>query len=124
MATKILSEPVVIEAATIHQLRNGAAERIINAEIQSAVKDLFDRGGEDGKPRKVKMELELFLHEGVVLANVSAQFTPLPRRTKSTVAKMQCDDKGKLSCLFMPDNAENPDQRTFLPDEEGEIKDD
>lgn len=120
MATKILSEPVVIEAATIHQLRNGAAERIINAEINAALKDLYDRGSEDAKPRKVKIELEMFLKDDIVLTNVSAQFTPLPRRTKSTVGKLTCDDKGKLTCLFQPDNAANPDQPVF--GEEGEVE--
>jgi hypothetical protein len=121
VATKLLSEPVVIEAATIHQLRNGAAERIINAEINAALKDLYDRGSEDAKPRKVKIELEMFLKDDIVLTNVSAQFTPLPRRTKSTVGRLKCDDKGKLTCLFQSENAENPDQGTFS-NEDGEVE--
>ena len=114
---KPLTKAVEISADTIADLRNGAARRIINVEIAAALKDLYDRGTEDGKPRKIKIELELFLKDDIVLANVAAQFVPLARRTKSTVGKMKCDDQGHLSCLFQPENAENPDQPTF--DEEG-----
>jgi hypothetical protein len=97
---------------TIGELAGGAAELIINHAIEQAVADVDDRG-EDGKARKVAIELSLVKRsDGLVEAEVAAQAKLPPRRTASTVSKpVRGQDETKL--LFQGFAPDNPDQQTF-----------
>jgi hypothetical protein len=102
--------------ASVGDLNDGAAEAIINREIQTAVRDIDDRG-HDGKPRKVVIEITMQQNKGddgriTVDLDVAAQAKVPPRRTGTTVAK-PFEKDGKVALLFQEFNAENPDQGTF-----------
>lgn len=101
---------------TLGELDNGIARALIQKEIDRAVADLVDRGEEDGKVRKVTIEVEMGLHQGLVVAHVAAQAKIPPRRSRPTVGKLRVE-KGRDLLLFQPHDSSNPDQET-LPFEE------
>jgi hypothetical protein len=104
---------IPICAENLHLMSNKEAGAIINAEIQAAVADLEDRGVEDGKPRKVAIELTLtLLDNGSVAGHVGAQAKLPPRRTSGTVARLNRKD-GVSRALFNCNAPEDPDQSTI-----------
>lgn len=114
-----LSEPLPLCCETIGEQDRGIAKHIIDAEIQRALDDLMDRGEEDGKSRKVVIELEMGLHNGLIFTNVAAQAKLPARRSKNTSGDVRMKAKGQHVILFQPDNPERVDQPTFdHPDDE------
>ncbi len=114
-----LTKAVPLTARSIADQDNGVAEHLINAEIDKALNDLADRGEEDGKPRKVKIELEIAYHNGLPYTNVAAQAVLPARRTKNTGGKMRMKSQDQHEMLFQAYNADNADQPVF--DTDGEI---
>jgi hypothetical protein len=94
---------------TIGKLANGQAAATINAALRAAVRDTEDRG-DDKKPRKVTIEVELkkFGAEGVT-ATVKAKTTVPPYVTDPTVGTLGFSD-GEAEVMFSPASASNPDQ--------------
>lgn len=108
-----LTEAITLTAATIGDQDQGTAALLIDSEIQKAMNDLADRGEEDGKQRKVTIELELFVSNGLVITNVSAIAKIPPRRTRSTKGDLRMKEKGNYVLLFQSTNPERADQPTF-----------
>jgi len=90
---------------------------IINAALSAAIRDVEDRG-DDGKPRKVVIEVIFEKLDGssTVTANVAAKFTAPPYKTKPTVGNLELDGN-QWAMSFNPNNAKNPDQKTIPLDE-------
>lgn len=110
---------VNLSLATIGALDDGLAGAIINAEINTAVADLEDRG-QDGKERKVIIELNMIKDEhGKIAVDVKAQAKMPPRRVAPTNALMGQDAQSKVAKLvFQDDNPERADQPTLPFDRE------
>ncbi len=108
---------------SIGDLDAGIARQLINREIDRAVADLEDRGEEDGKPRKVIIQLELETRDGLVVATAVCEAKLPPRRSGATAASMRMRQRGseKVSELCFQDlNADNPDQPTIHDFEDSE----
>ena len=105
---------VALSLETIGALDDGVAGAIINAEINTAVADLEDRG-DDGKERKVVIELSMLRDEhGKYHMTVKAQAKMPPRQVAPTNALMGQDAASKVAKLvFQDDNAERADQPTL-----------
>lgn len=97
---------------TIAELDNGTAGPLIDREIARAVADLYDRGEEDQKPRKVVIQLELTVKSGLVVTDVTAEAKLPPRRARSTAAEVRHRDQQPVLC-FQTHNPERHDQPTF-----------
>lgn len=102
-----------VTCATLANLDSGASGVIIDAAIREAVRDLDDRGGEDGKPRKVVIELTLKpLDNGQCAVHVFAQAKIPPRNTAGTIGAIR--SKADRPELFFNDLAtRDPSQRTI-----------
>lgn len=101
-----------LSLATIGDLDNGTARAIIDKAIAEAVADLDDRG-DDNKPRKVKIEIELKrMDNGQVDSAVQASAVLPARRTASTFAKIR-QTAGKAKLLFQDMDREDPNQTTI-----------
>lgn len=97
---------------TLGDLDDGSARLIVNAAIREAIHDLDDRG-DDGKPRKVLVELELLKADnGLVVAHVAAQAKMPPRKTAGTIAKVAIQNQ-QPGLLFQDMAPEDPSQRTI-----------
>lgn len=101
-----------LSAETLHQIDGGIAGRLIDLEIARAVADLDDRGFEDGKTRKVAIELELALVDGMILTKVHVQ-AKLPPRTSHATAARSRREGSKMTLLFQDVPQTHPDQNTF-----------
>lgn len=108
-----ITHPVALSCDTIGDQDSGIARPIIDAEIQKALDDLADRGEEDGKTRKVIIEIEIGLHNGMPYSNIAAQAKLPARRSRNTAGKMRMKAKGQHEFLFQADNRDNADQPTF-----------
>jgi hypothetical protein len=97
---------------TLHELDNGIAGEIINAELKKAIADLEDRGEQDEKPRSVVIEIEMCKYKGVDLINVKAMAKMPARRSNSTHAEGRYKE-GVHDLFFQNLNAERADQPTF-----------
>lgn len=97
---------------TLGDLAGGVARALIDREIQRAISDLEDRGEEDGKIRKVVIQVEMGFQGGLVITTVAAEAKLPPRRTSNTAADLRRRRDG--SCLlFQQHDPENPAQQTF-----------
>lgn len=113
MAVKLQPGQVALTCDTIGDQDNGIARHLIDNEITKAVNDLDDRGDEDGKPRKVVIEIEMVSANGLVISTVSAQAKLPARRTRNTAGEMRMAGKGTHAIVFQANNPERPDQPTF-----------
>lgn len=93
-------------------LDNGMAGKTANKAIREAIQDLIDRGKDDGKSRKIVMELELYWHNGQIVANLASQAKLPPMRTSATRCAEK-DEKGESVLVFRDDNPDNAEQPTF-----------
>ncbi len=107
-----------LNLTTIRDLSNGQAEAVINAALQAALRDVEDRG-EDRKPRKVVVEIELKkFNDDVVTATVKAKTTLPPYVTQPTFGELSVDGKS-VDMKFNPNNADNHEQQTLpMPGDE------
>lgn len=97
---------------TLAELDNGTAGPVIDREINRAVDDLIDRGEEDGKPRKVVIQLELTIKNGIVVVDVTADAKLPPKRTRSTASEVRHRNQQPELC-FQTHNPARHDQPTF-----------
>lgn len=96
---------------TLGELDSGAAGVVIDAAIRTAVADIDDRG-EDGKPRKVVIELTLSkMDNGLLAAHVEADARLPKRRTNSTLGKVSVS-RGQPSMVFSAYGGD-PEQSTI-----------
>lgn len=103
-------KPITID--TLGDLHHGAARLAINAEIARAVADIDDRG-DDGKERKVTVELSLQkMDDALTVALIRCQAKLPPRQTAATVAKIQYKN-GEAQLAFQDMAPEDPSQRTI-----------
>lgn len=101
---------------TIGDLDGGTARAIIDAEISRAVGDLDDRGGEDGKTRKVKIELSMIKDRGLIAVSVAAKAELPPYQaglTQGMVEEKATKRGVQKTMLFQDLNPDNPEQPTF-----------
>ena len=102
--------PVTID--TLAELDSGAARLIINRAIEEAVRDMDDRG-DDGKPRKVEILLELSrMDNGLIACHVEASPKVPRRRTASTVGLIRRSGE-RSQLLFQQFDQDDPKQRTI-----------
>ncbi len=113
MAVKLHPGQVQLSCDTIGDQDNGIARHLIDSEITKAVNDLDDRGEEDGKPRKVVIEIEMVSANGLVISTVSAQAKLPARRTRNTAGEMRMAGKGTHAIVFQQNNGDRADQPTF-----------
>jgi hypothetical protein len=102
----------------IGDLNGGNARAAIDAAIAVAVADLHDRAQEDGKARKVQIDLELKMVNGLVTIDVQVHAKVPPYRTGSTVADVGFKNKQPV-LVFQSFAPENPAQDTIYDDLEG-----
>lgn len=108
--SKNMQTPLTLDS--LGELDNGAARAIVDHAIRTCVQDLDDRG-EDEKPRKVVIDLEMVkLDNGLTAAHVSAKVVLPPRRTASTVAVIR-NQGGQPGLLFQTLAPDDPHQRTL-----------
>lgn len=101
-----------LTAENLGKLDNGTAGAMIDYAIQSAMRDLDDRGEEDGKERQVTIKLLLKKARGQLFTEVKVQ-TAIPEyRSNLTVGDLRIKDQ-KPQFIFRDDNAENPEQPTL-----------
>jgi hypothetical protein len=113
MPVKLHPGQVQLTCDTIGDQDNGIARHLIDSEINKAVNDLEDRGEEDGKPRKVTIEVGLIKANGLVISTVSAQAKLPARRTRNTAGEMRMAGKGTHAIVFQQNNGDRADQPTF-----------
>lgn len=118
----LMSKKSKIDCEHLGELDNGSAAVAINRAINVAMRDLDDRGDEDGKERIVTIKLRVAKvpKKNILDAKVEVNVTLPALSTGTTRAAIKSRD-GNTEALFEPFNAENPDQPTL--DEFGEIQD-
>lgn len=104
---------VSLSLATLGDLSDGRARLVIDHAISRAMKDLEDRG-DDGKPRKVVVTLEMVKepNSSAVTMDVTAEFRSPAYRTPATVGNLPIS-AGEPSLFFQSENATRPDQGTL-----------
>lgn len=113
MALNLQQGQIALSCDTIGDQDNGVARYLIDAEISKAANDLDDRGEEDGKPRKVTIEIEMVIVNGLVITTVAAQAKLPARRTRNTAGEMRMAGKGNHAIIFQQNNADRADQPTM-----------
>lgn len=101
---------VNLSLANLGELSNGVAGVVIDAALAAAVRDVEDRGLEDGKARKVTITVEMTkISDDAVSVEVEAK-TSLPAyRTDKTIGLLGYEGK-EPAIRFQPHVAERPDQ--------------
>ena len=110
---------IQLTSDNIGDLDGGLAREIINKELARAVADFCDRGEEDGKERKVTIEIVIIHQKKRACIDVKAKATIPPYRSGMTVASLDTKAGGEMVLAFRDDNPEAADQPT-LPFEERE----
>lgn len=101
-----------LTAKNLHQLDNGIAGKLIDHALAAALRDLDDRGDQDGKPREITIKLAMTKVRGNLVTEVQVVTKSPAYRSNLTFGELR--QKGReVELLFRPDNAENPDQQTF-----------
>lgn len=100
---------VPLQGVSLSQLADGYAGKAIDEGLNEVVSDIDGRG-DDGKPRKVVIELT-FLPQGKGYVEIDVQVkTKMPaHRPPTTKAKI---DQRVGGLVFNPDCRENPSQMT------------
>lgn len=112
------TQPVkILTATSIPQLSDGYVGRIIDQAISDVYKDIESRGVRDRLPRKMNLEIVFTPGENGRVSVDSQVKTKLPAyRPEPTITRIDAESGG---LFFSPDCAENPDQLTINPDDEG-----
>jgi hypothetical protein len=97
---------------TIGELAGGQAREMVDAALRKASFDVSDRG-EDGKPRKVTIDLVMTKVKGNIAIEVFAQAVLPKYRSDATIVSEKADAGGETLLLFQTFNPEAPDQGTF-----------
>lgn len=102
-----------LNSQTIGELDNGLAGAAIDEAINQAMRDVEDRG-DDGKPRKVLIELLISKEDsGHIAIEVTAKTSVPAFRLERTIADIAVDKNRKVKAQFRPSNARRPDQPTL-----------
>ncbi len=102
-----------LSAKTICELSGGAGGAVIDAAIRKAVSDIEDRGLEDGKERKVNIQIVMKkIAEDTVMVDVVADASIPAFRSEPTRAVGRVRE-GKQYLLFQATNPDNTEQPTF-----------
>lgn len=96
---------------TLGHLQAGLAGAVIDAELQRAVDDLVDRGEEDGKARKVTIEIVLDPTKAGTVVTVQAQAKLPIRNAGATVGECRARPGGHD--LLFRNSSNNINQPTF-----------
>lgn len=104
-----------LDCDSIGNLHHGFAREIINAALQTAIKDTDDRGS-DGKLRKVTIEISFVkIGDGAVKIGLTADPRGPKYQIDDTVATINAPTKRGMApeFAFRSDSPERPDQQTF-----------
>lgn len=104
----------------IGELDDGRSGLMIDQAIAEAVRDLDDRGSEDGEARKVLIQIDMVIKQKIPHITVQAKVSKPNKRTAETKGKLR-EKSGVTELVFRTDNPDNPDQPTFLDEDGGEI---
>lgn len=105
---------VPLTSKTLADLDEGRAGFIIDAAIRRAVADLDERGGYDGKPRKVVITVTLDLNEkGQVESSLEACVKMPSLRTAPTVGDVENPGRADIGVRFSTNSPDDPTQRTI-----------
>ena len=124
MATeKNLFSPAILNAETIGMLDEGAAAMAIDRALDSVIWDVENRGA-DGKARQVTIVLTFKKDMDVTGNPVNIDLdvkTKMPALcTNRTTTKITLKN-GKPELRFSPQSAGNPDQRSIVDPDTGEV---
>jgi len=98
---------------TIGDLDGGMARAVIDRNLELALRDCEDRGQDDGKPRKVLIEVEFVkLNDNQVSIDVSCGMKLPAMRPKATIANLEFS-AGQPRLMFQAMAPEDPSQRTI-----------
>jgi hypothetical protein len=97
---------------TLGDLDGGHARAIIDAALQAAVRDLDDRGN-DEKPRKVTIEIEMVKKEGLTLIRATAIPKVPTFSTGVTTGKLSIGPRGQSILGFQELSPDDPDQQAL-----------
>ena len=104
---------VPLTLATLCDVAGGAVGLMVDHDLSVAAADLDDRG-DDGKPRKVVIEVIFTKRaDGQVEVDVESSVKAPKRRTPSTITRLAAKPGGELGLLFQQLNPDSPDQGTF-----------
>jgi hypothetical protein len=101
---------------SLGDLDNGRARGVVNDALEMIVDDMDMRGVEDGKPRKVTIEVTMTSDRGKISIDVQAKPTMPPYRTGDTHAKVRLRtvaNKQVKELMFEDIAVDDPDQQTF-----------
>ena len=110
---KLVTEAVPLSMDTIGDLDGGIFRLLVDQEIERLTKDVEDRAEEDGRPRRLVIDIEVIKSKGMVIITPRVDVKLPPRVSGSTVAKERMRSKGQPQLLFQPYNSDHPDQGTF-----------
>lgn len=113
-----VTTPVPLSMDTIGDLDSGVFRLLVDKQIQALATDLDDRGEEDGKARRLVIDVEIIKVKGIVIITPRVDVKLPPRVSNSTAAKERMAGKGITELLFQPTNRDDADQGTFA---EGEV---
>jgi hypothetical protein len=102
-----------LSLATLGSLDNGTVGILVDRELSRMIADLDDRAAEDGKERKVTIEVTAVLKDKLVVLQVKAQAKLPPMVSGATVAEVRMAAKNRRTLCFQAANADRPDQATF-----------
>jgi hypothetical protein len=109
----------LLSCDTLGDLDNGFARIVIDEALKRAANDL-DQRGDDEKPRKVCITIELKqLAKGDIAVKFAADAKLPPLTLQPTIAQTRPQGTGNYKLAFRADNAARPDQPT-IPYEETE----
>lgn len=98
---------------TLGDIGHGSARALIDHEIRLAVADFHDRAPQDGKSRKVMIELEIAQGKGgSVEFDVTCHAKLPPRRSIATIGNLK-DNGGQPLLQFQTMSPDDPDQDNF-----------
>lgn len=125
---QIVTAAAALTIDSLGDLDGGIFRLLADCEIDAMLKDLDDRGDAvnngDGKPRVLKIEVEVIIDRGIYIITPRVQAKLPPRVSGSTAAKMRMRAKGQPELLFQATNPDNADQGTIdFPKPPGEDAD-
>lgn len=98
---------------SIGELNDGLAAAAVNRDLADAIRDCEDRGIEDGKSRKVIIEVTVTkITNNEMSIEVESSWRGPKHRTEPTIATINMMQGGP-GLFFRPDNSDRPDQQTL-----------
>jgi len=117
---KQITEAVALSCDTIGDLDSGVFRLLVDKMIDLLARDVDDRAEEDGKARRLVIDIEVVKANGMVVITPRVDVKLPPRCSRSTAAKERMKGKGQTELLFQPSNGDNPEQGTFADESPSE----